>query len=300
MRVLFCGSGWRSFVDILARGMPPGTDMSIWDRSIPLERAAADVDVLLPSNAAIGESVIHAARQLRLIQQPAAGTENIDLAAARARGIPVCNAPGANQVAVAELALFLMLAVVRRLPEAVDAFSASRIGEPIGNELRGRHLGIVGLGRSGSLVASLAEAIGMLVTSVGSRRTEEMWQDFLARSDIVTLHCPLTDSTRGLLDDRAFSVMKPGAILINCSRGPVVDRAALERALTSGRLGGAGLDVFWDEPWDPTDPFFRRPNVVVTPHVAGSTEESLTRISAIVTGNIQRVLRGEDLLHRVA
>jgi len=300
VRVLFSGSGWLTFVDILTREMPPGSDMQLWDRAQPLERAIAEAEVLLPSNAAITAKVIEAGTSLRLIQQPAAGTENIDLAAARARGIPVCNAPGASQNAVAEMALFLMLALVRRLPAAVAAFAAARIGEPIGRELRGKRLGIVGLGRSGSALARLAEGIGMTVGSVGSRRSEAEWDELLSASDIVSIHCPLTPKTRGLLDDHAFARMKPGALLINCARGPVVDRAALERALDSGRLGGAGLDVFWDEPWDPADPLYRRPDVVVMPHVGGSTEETMRAVARIVATNMERVLRGEELLHRVA
>jgi phosphoglycerate dehydrogenase-like enzyme len=300
MRGLFCGSGWHSFVDILDRQVAPASRIALWDRSGPLERAVEEIDVLLPSNAPITASVIAAAPRLKLIQQPAAGTDNIDLDAARARGIPVCNAPGASQNAVAELALFLMLALVRRLPAAGAAFAAARIGEPVGGELRGRRLGIVGPGRTGTALASLAAAIGMTVSSIGSRRTDAEWQTFLAAADFVSLHCPLTSATRALLDDRAFSLMKPSAFVINCARGPVIDRAALERALASGRLAGAGLDVFWDEPWDPSDPLYRRPDVIVVPHIGGSTEETMSRIAGIVSTNMQRVTRGEPLLHRVA
>jgi phosphoglycerate dehydrogenase-like enzyme len=300
VRVLFCGSGWRSFVDILARAMPPGSDVQIWDRSVPLERAAADVHVILPSNGLITASVIEAARSLVLIQQPAVGTDNIDLPAARARGIPVCNAPGAGGPAVAELALFLMLALVRRLPEATDAFAEARIGHPVGRELRARKLGIVGMGRTGAALAAVAKGVGMIVTSIGSRRTDAEWHAFLAAADVVSLHCPLTDKTRGLMNDAAFAAMKPGALLINCARGPVIDRGALERALETGRLGGAGFDVFWDEPWDPADPLYRRRDVVVMPHVGSSTEEAMTSIAAIVAGNMTRVSRGEEPLHRVA
>jgi phosphoglycerate dehydrogenase-like enzyme len=297
VRVLFCGSGWRTYVDVLARAI--GTTVDIWDRAQPLERVAADYDVLLPSNGIISAGVIAAAERLMLIQQPAAGTENIDLAAARARGIPVCNAPGPSQTAVAELALFLMLALLRRLPEARAAFADARIGEPIGRELGGRRLGIVGMGKTGSALARLAEALGMTVAAVGSRRSEADWERFLRESDVVSLHCPLTDATRELMNDRAFSLMQPGALLINCARGAVVDRAALERALDT-HLGGAGLDVFWDEPWNPADPLYQRSNVVTMPHVGSSTEEAMTRIAAIVAGNIERIARGAPLLHRIA
>jgi phosphoglycerate dehydrogenase-like enzyme len=229
--MLFCGSGWHTYVEILDRAMPPGCRVELWDRKAPLEQAVADVQVLLPSNALITAPVIAAARDLRLIQQPAAGIENIDLDAARARAIPVCNAPGMNQVAVAELALFLMLALVRRAPEAMAVFREGRIGEPIGRELRGRSLGIIGMGRSGRALARLAEGAGMTVASVGSRRTDAEWEAFLRAADIISIHCPLTPATRGLLDDRAFSMLKPGALLVNCARGAIVERAALERAL---------------------------------------------------------------------
>lgn len=175
MRVLFCGSGWRSFVDVIAARLPAGHEIAAWDLVQPLAEVVADVDVLLPSNAPIDAALLAAAWRVQLIQQPAAGTDNIDLAAARARGVPVCNAPGASATAVAEMALYLLLALVRRQPAAAAAFAAARIGEPIGGELRGRRLGVVGLGRSGSALADLARAIGMTVSSVTSRSTPAEW-----------------------------------------------------------------------------------------------------------------------------
>ncbi len=300
MRALFTGSGWRPFVEFLTRRLPDSYQVSIWDRARPLEEAVADIDVLLPSNAPFSAEVIGAARAARLIQQPAAGVENIDLSAARARGIPVANAPGANQRAVAESVLLLMLGLARRLPEAQARFAGAVIGEPVGRELGGRCLGVVGTGRTGSALAELARGIGMEVRALGSRRDDSEWTAFLAGADFVSLNCPLTAATRGLMDDRAFALMKPGAVLINCARGPVIDRAALERALAGDRLGGVGLDVFWREPWDPADPLFAHPRVMVLPHVAGSTEEAFDRIAQICADNILRVSRGEEPLHRVA
>jgi D-3-phosphoglycerate dehydrogenase len=300
VRALYTGSGWKPMVEFLTRRLPDSYRIAIWDRRTPLEEAVAEVDVLLPSNGPISAGVIAAARALRLIQQPAAGVENIDLAAARARGIPVANAPGANQRAVAEAALLLMLGLARRLPEARRGFAAGVIGEPIGRQLGGRRLGVIGTGRTGSALAALARAIGMEVSTIGRRRSESEWAGLLGGADVVSLHCPLTDATAGLIDDRAFALMKPGAFLINCSRGPVIDRAALERALAGDRLGGVGLDVFWREPWDPADPLFAHPRVLVLPHVAGSTEESFDAIATICADNILRVARGEPPLHRVA
>src|SRR5690349_15861842 len=149
MRLLFCGSGWLPIVDHIAARLSEGTTIRVWDRSRPLVEEVADVDVLLPSNAALTADVIAAATKLRLIQQPAAGTERIDRAAAAARKIPVCNAPGTNHVAVAELALFLLLALARRAPLAARTFAAREVGTPLGIELCGRTLGIIGMGRSG-------------------------------------------------------------------------------------------------------------------------------------------------------
>ncbi len=193
-----------------------------------------------------------------------------------------------------------MLALLRRAPEAQAAFGRATIGSTIGRELAGRTLGIIGMGVTGTALARLGEGVGMKVTAVKSRRTDAEWEKFLREADVVSLHCPLTSATRGLMDDRAFALMKPGALIINCARGPVIDRAALERTLDSGHLGGAGLDVFWDEPWDPNDPLYQRPNVVVMPHVGGSTEENMSRMAAIVATNVTRVFRGEPLLHRIA
>ena len=300
MRLLYTGSGWRSFADVLARRAGPELEVAVWDREVPLEQAIAGADVLLPSNAIIDAGAIAAGVRLRLIQQPAAGVDNIDREAARARGIPVCNAPGANGGAVAEAALLLMLALARRLPAAREAFAARRIGEPAGRELAGRHLGVVGGGRTGAALMRLAAGIGMTTSAIGSRRTAAEWRAFLGRADVISLHCPLDESTRDLLDDDAFAAMRPGALLVNCARGPVVNRGALERALDRGHLAGVAMDVFWEEPWDPDDPLFGRPEVMVTPHLAGSTEESFTRIADLCLENVRRVLCGEEPLHRVA
>ncbi len=141
--------------------------------------------------------------------------------------------------------------------------------------------------------------MAMTVHSVGSGNTRAELEDMLSRCDVVSIHAPLNSRTRNLFDDAAFAAMKPGALLINCARGPLIDRAALSRALETGRLGGVGLDVFWEEPWDPNDPLFARPDVVVLPHIAGSTHESFARIADIVADNVRRVRRGEPVHYRV-
>ena len=139
----------------------------------------------------------------------------------------------------------------------------------------------------------------MTVVSVDSQSSADDRGALLAAADVISIHCPLTPATRHMLDDAAFSRCKPGALLVNCARGPIVDRAAMERALATGQLGGVGLDVYWDEPWDPADPLFSHRKVVTMPHTAGSTREAFARIADIVCENVRRVARGEPPLHQV-
>jgi phosphoglycerate dehydrogenase-like enzyme len=297
MRLLYCGSGWLPIIDQIAARLPADATIARWDRATPLVAAVAEIDVLLPSNAPITSDVIAAARALRLIQQPAAGIEGIDRAAATARGIPVCNAPGTNHVAVAEHALLLLFALARRLPAAQRAFAAREVGTPIGFELAGKTLGIVGMGRSGTALAERARALGMTVIALRRGATDADRHAFFAAANAVSLHCPLDDSTRGIVGAHALAAMRPGALLVNCSRGGLIDRDALVAALP--RLGGVALDVHWHEPPDPADPLYADPRVLALPHVAGSTEEAFARIVDVIIENVGRLARGEPPVHRV-
>ena len=299
MQILFCGTGWLPIVDEIRRRLPAGVEIRTRDLDRPLLAQLDDVNVILPSNGRIDAAAIAAPRDLRLVQQPAAGYEGIDLEAARARGVPVCNAPGANVGAAAELTLFMLLALARRLPAARRRFAERQIGIPVGLELAGRTLALIGEGRIGGRVRVLAEALGMTVRSVRSNATRADLRALVDGADFVSLHCPLTPATRGLVDADLLARMKPGAFLVNCARGAIVDRTALEGALAAGRLGGVGLDCFWEEPWDPADPLFARDEVVVLPHIGGSTAESFGNIAEIVAGNIRRVLAREELHHRI-
>ena len=308
MRLLYWGSGWLPIVELirarLAGSVEPevgGASIARWDRAAPLPSIVGDIDVLLPSNAPITALVIAAAPRLRLIQQPAAGVDGIDRAAAAARGIPICNAPAADGVAVAEHALYLLLALARRAPLARRALGDRQIGVPLGGELAGKTLGVTGIGRTGAALAERARALGMQGIALGRDTADPAGRAaFFAACHAVSIHCPLTPETRGLLGAAAFAALPPGALVVNCARGGVIDRAALEAALADGLLGGAGLDVWWDEPADPADPLLADPRVLVTPHVAGSTEEAFGRIADIVIDNVERLARGEPLRHRVA
>ncbi|BDG72084.1 NAD(P)-dependent oxidoreductase [Roseomonas fluvialis] len=292
----------------------PGIDLSVVSDTdeaaftAALPQADAIWHVLRPLTA----TDIAAAPRLRLIQKIGVGVNTIDLEAARARGIAVCNLPGTNARAVAELALLLMLGALRRVTH-FDA--ATRAGKGWAQppalqdslfELGGRTVGLVGYGAIPALLAPVLAALGcrLLYTSTapkpeaeGSYRT---LAGLLAESDVVSLHIPETPQTRGLIDAGAIARMKRGAVLVNTARGGLVDQAALVAALRSGHLGAAGLDVFAQEPVDPADPLFSLPNVVVTPHVAWMTTGTFDRSFAIAAENVRRLAAGEALLHRVA
>ncbi len=300
MRVVFCGSGWFPIVDAIRARLPAGATIRTRDPARPLVEEVAEAQVILPSNARIDATAIAAAKGLVLIQQPAAGYEGIDLEAARARDIPVCNAAVANDQAVAEVALFLMLALVRRYPEARRSFERAEIGVPLGRELRGMTLGLVGHGRSARRLETVALALGMTVLAIDSTSTPAELDHLLASSDVISVHCPLTAATRGLIGERALSRVKRGAYLVNCARGAILDREAVETALDDGRLAGLGLDVFWNEPWDPADPLFARDDVVTLPHLGGSTIAAFDRIAEVVAANIAAVMAGTPLAHRIA
>ncbi len=274
-----------------------------------LFRLLPDCDVLWHVLKPCTASMIQAAPNLRLIQKIGVGVNTIDLDAARARGIPVCNLPGTNSRAVAELTLGLMLAALRRVNRFDLALRAGVWSDPalqdgIG-ELGGRTVGLVGYGAVPRLLAPVLLALGCKVIhatrhpvpdAIGERFGLDA---LLAEADIVSLHVPLTPETERMIDTAALARMKPGAILINTARGGLVDQVALIQALRSGRLGAAGLDVFAVEPPDPRDPLFALPNVVVTPHIAWTTTGTFDRSFTVAAENCRLVSAGRDLLHRV-
>jgi phosphoglycerate dehydrogenase-like enzyme len=259
------------------------------DAARPLEEQVGEAEALVPSMGRITRPVIEAAPKLKLIAQFGAGLEGVDLEAARERGIPVRNVAGVNAQAVAELAVFLMLGLARKLPQHARSFQRRVVGDPPGTELQGKTLGLVGLGAGGQALARLARGFGMDV--IGIRRhpapqPELSWvggtdqlDELLRRSDYVALLVPLSTETRGLIDARRLGLMKPTAYLVNVGRGALVERDALLAALRERRIAGAGLDVYWEEPPDPADPLFALDNVVATPHLGGVSDEALARIA---------------------
>ncbi|WP_211259540.1 2-hydroxyacid dehydrogenase [Belnapia moabensis] len=275
--------------------------------------AAGEAEYLVGfGNKAIDAGFYAAAPRLKLFQLLSAGYDTVDIEAARAAGIPVCNNGGANSTAVAEHALLLMLAACRRLVTQHENVVAGRWR---GNdpsqvklyELRDKTLGIVGLGAIGRKVARLANAFGMTVHYYDIRRVSEAEEDaldvrfkllgeILRNSDIVSLHVPLTPASRHMIGAAELARMKPSAYLINTCRGPVVDEVALTAALEGGTIAGAGLDVFDQEPPAADNPLFRLKNVVLTPHFAGPTWDNQQARFRNAFDNCQRVARGDTPL----
>ncbi|HHW92554.1 MAG TPA: hypothetical protein GX735_07670 [Firmicutes bacterium] len=304
MKIFFAYDGFPVAREKIRAQLPePNFAISVVDPERSILEQVGDVDVIIPGMASITAEVMDAAPRLKLIVQFGVGLEGVDMEAARRRGIYVSNTPGVNAAAVAEHALFLMLALARRLPVAQGALGEGQIGFPVGRELSGKTVGIIGFGNSGRELARMARGLGMRVLAI--RRTpgedDRALVDFigtradldkvLAESDFVSLHAPLTPETEGLIDAAALARMKPSAFLVNVARGGLVVREDLLAALRTGVIAGAGLDVFWTEPPDPNDKLFTLENVVVTPHIAGVTEEAYGRAARQVAAHIRNLVR---------
>lgn len=251
------------------------------------------------------------APNLRLVQLLSAGYDAVDLEAARAAGVPVCNNGGANAISVAEHAIMLMLTVSRRVVWQHASVSGGRWRgngpAPAMYELHDKTLGIIGLGTIGKKVARLARAFGMKIVYTDVRRLTEdeedaigvkfrLLKELLSVSDFVSLNVPLNASTRHMIGAGELALMKPTAILVNTSRGPVIDEPALTKVLSEGRIFGAGLDVFDQEPPPASNPLLQLDNVVLTAHFAGPTSDNHVARFRNAFDNIQRMVRGEPPL----
>ena len=276
-----------------------------------LKIVLADADVLWHLLEPVTAEVMALAPRLLLIQKIGVGVNTIDLDAAQRRNISVCNMPGANSQAVAEMTLLLMLATLRRvnhLDHATRTGKTQRLMVDMqdeSGEICGRTIGLVGYGAVPRLLAPVLTAMGARVVYTCSEAKADAvgaylsFNELLAVSDIVSLHVPLTATTDKMVNAVAIKRMKAGAILINTSRGGVVDEEPLCRALGERRLAAAGLDVFASEPLGPDDPLLPLDNVVVTPHVAYLTAETMARSIHVAAENCRRLGSKEELLHRV-
>lgn len=283
-------------------------DVEVWPEQLPpgreelLARAPELEGLLSLLTDPVDAELIDAAPALRAISNYAVGTDNVDLDAASERGIPVGNTPEVLTESTADLALALILGVSRRLVEG-DAYVRRgdwHTWEPellLGRDLHGATVGIVGRGRIGQAVGRRLEGFGceLLYTDVGVGVSLE---ELLERSDYVTLHCPLTPDTRGLIDDEALGRMKATAYLVNTSRGPVVDTEALTRALNEGEIAGAALDVTDPEPLPGDHPLLEAPGLLVLPHIASATHATRERMAEMAVDNLLAGLAGKPMPNR--
>lgn len=277
------------------------------DEAAPLDEVAGEITALLHVLTPVTPEFIASAPKLKLIQKLGVGVNTIALDAARDHGVAVCNMPGTNSQAVAEMALSLMMAVLRRTcffdarTRAGEGWTADPSELDNVGEIGGRTVGLVGFGNSAQLLTPVLAALGAKVIYTARHRRDSPYEyrsfnDLIAEADVVSLHIPLTDETRASVDPFA---MKKGAVLVNTARGELVDQARLVEALTSGHLRGAGLDVFVEEPLSPGNPLLGLPGVVLAPHIAWLTPETLVRSLTVAHENCRRLAAGETLLHQV-
>jgi len=299
---------------VVTRGLPEpalaalresGADVRVSEEDRALEpeelhaavRGADAVVVMLHDR--VDDAFLDAAgEQLRVVANVAVGYDNVDVEAVRRRGVRFTNTPGVLTDATADLAIALMLAVTRRLGEG-ERLLRSRtpwawaIDFMLGRGLRGKTLGIVGYGEIGRAVADRARAFGMEVIYTRRSAGGVELPELLGRSHVVSLHCPLTDETRHLIDAEALRAMRDDAYLVNTARGPVVDEAALAEALRGGVIAGAALDVFEREP-EVHPGLLDLGNVVIVPHLGSATEETRTAMAELAAANTLAVLRGDE------
>ncbi|OGO15295.1 MAG: hypothetical protein A2Y93_00480 [Chloroflexi bacterium RBG_13_68_17] len=307
-------SNWRILV---TDGLAPQGLATLRQQAEVVEAAGLeelpDVDGLIIRSRTLvtGEDLRRAQPRLRVVGRAGVGVDNIDVAAARQVGVIVVNAPLASTDAVAEHTLALMLALARRLPQADASLRRGewRKSEFLGTELGGKTLGLIGLGRIGAAVAERARALGMAVVAYDPLLSPEEiavrgarplgLQALLAEADYLSLHVPLTPETRGLLDAHALARLRPGARLVCTARGGLVDEAALLAALDTGRLAGAALDVFEEEPPRP-GPLLNHPALILTPHIAAQTVEAQARAALDIVAEVLAALRGQGLRWQIA
>jgi phosphoglycerate dehydrogenase-like enzyme len=314
MRVVFHYAASPELKNKLSEQSGAGLDIKVikpQDHSA-FEREITTCDVLWHVLEPIRAEHIRTARNLRLINKIGVGVDTIDLEAAKAAGIAVCNLPGTNSRAVAEHTVGLMLCALRKtslfdreIRQGLGwTWPAHRQGQL--GEIGGRTIGLVGYGSVARILAPILYSLGTRILYTNRSRAIESavgtyvtLDELLSRSDIVSLHLPLNERTRNLIGERAFSIMKTGAIFINTARGGLVDEKALIGALQSGKLSAAGLDSFDREPIDTENPLLALDNVVATPHIAWLTLETFVRSIDLLVENCRRLIAGQALLHRV-
>lgn len=305
LQVLYLDPAPPAFRELLRQKAGEGLSLSFLEDPNPKTDIFAGKDCFLVAAARIDAAMIAAPSRLRLIQKTGVGVDNIDLHAAQLRGIPVCNTPGGNATSVAELTLLHMLALLRRLPLLNER--CHRGEWPMweyrlhSHELQGKVHGIVGYGQIGRRVGELSQAFGATVKFHDPAVPASVpLAELLRDADIVSLHVPLSPTTRRLIGRKELALLKPTAFLVNMARGGVVDEGALAQALTTNRLAGAAADTLEDEPRIASNPLLRLANFHCTPHVGAGTCETLEAVLTTAFDNIRRIRDGLPLCHHVA
>ncbi len=312
MKILFAApeNAWGGFLGMLRSELPGHRFEATGGFRV---ESLADADVLIPTMCPVTGEMLAESNRLRLIQQCGAGLEGVDIEAAAKKNIWVANVPtgiSGNADSVAEIGIYFMIGLSRNYRQMAQSLAVGKMGEPQGISLKGKTVGIIGLGGIGRALAARLSPFGVQLMGIKRRDhrqtmrelglkwvgTPDDLPELLAGSDFVVLALPATSATLNLIDSDAFSSMKKEAFLINLSRGGLVNRAALEAALETGQIAGAGLDVFWDEPPDPADPVFTH-NVMATPHIGGVTDLSMRGIVKVVAENIRRVENNKKPLY---
>ena len=278
--------------------------------SAEVERLLPGIDGYIAGLDGIDANALRAADRLKVISRYGVGVDNVDLAVARKKGIVVTNTPGANSVSVAELALGLILALARQIPEAVEAVHQGRWPRYTGISLEGKTIGILGLGAIGKQLTRRLSGFDCRILAfdpfadVGFAKDNQVelttMEMVIDRSDFISLHLPLLPETRNLVNEAFLSRMKKGSYLVNTSRGEVVDEAALYQALQSGHLKGAGLDAFTTEPPDPKNPLLTLPQVIATPHLGAQTDGATSNMGWFAMRDCLAVLKNEEPIFKVA
>ncbi len=288
-------------------------ELTIYDRT-PEDKMVErmkDADLVFTSKAKITKEVLDACPKVKYIGEMATGYNNVDVAAAREKGIPVTNIPSYSTEATAQFAIALLLEICHHVGHHSDAVHAGRWSDGVEwcfwdyplIELLDKTMGIIGFGRIGQSVAKIAAALGMKVIAHSPTEREEgkklaeyvSLDELLSRSDVISLHCPLTPQTTGLINKSAIEKMKDGVIIINNSRGPVIDEQALADALNSGKVYAAGLDVASNEPIARDNPLLSAKNCIITPHISWAPFESRKRLMEVAKSNVAAFLKGEPV-----
>ncbi len=308
MKILFAApeNAWGGFLGLLRAEIPEHQFAATGGFKVDDLKG---VDVLIPTMCRVTDAMLAQGDQLRLIQQCGAGLEGVDIDAAQARDIMVANVPtdiSGNADSVAELGIYFMVGLSRKVNQFAQSLKDKRMGEPQGRALQGQTIGIIGFGGIGRALIKRLKPFGVSLIGIKRHDPEQAkaelgldWvggsgdlKELLARSDQVILALPVTTASQNIIDAGALAMMKKDAFLINLSRGGLVDHDALKKALASGQIAGAGLDVFWEEPPDPNDPIFDY-NIMATPHIGGSTDVSMRGIVKGVAENIRRIAAGK-------